>query len=59
MSSYFVFDKNQILVSYMSKKNIIVLVLSIMHFDKAINKNSIFLDILTKKQLQKKKIFIM
>lgn len=39
-SSYFAFNKNQTLVSYMPKKNKIVLVLSTMHFDKAIDKNT-------------------
>jgi len=39
-SSYFAFSKNQTLVSYMPKKNKIVLVLSTMHFDKAIDTNT-------------------
>lgn len=39
-SSYFAFRLTQTLVSYMPKKNKIVLVLSTMHYDKAIDKNS-------------------
>lgn len=39
-SLYFAFSENQTLVSYMPKKRKIVLVLTTMHFDKAINNNT-------------------